>query len=55
VSFFDPDLILTLYRLYTATLPEWLTILKLAHEYQFPEVKRLAINELGAFNIPIVK
>jgi hypothetical protein len=27
--------------------------LKLAHEYQFPEVKRLAIRELESFDIPI--
>ena len=43
------------YADYTATLLEWISILKLAHEYQFPEVKRLAIRELEDVEIPIAE
>lgn len=43
------------YTVYTATLTEWISILKLAHEYQFPEVKRLAIRELEEFDIQIAQ
>lgn len=43
------------YSVYTATLTEWIAILRLAHEYQFPEVKRLAIHELESFDIPIAE
>lgn len=43
------------YSVYSATLPEWIVILRLAHEYQFPEVKRLAIHELESFDIPIAE
>ena len=43
------------YTVYTATLEEWITILKLSHEYEFPEVKRLAIRELERFEIEIAE
>jgi hypothetical protein len=36
-------------------LPEWISILKLAHEYKFPEVKRLAIRELENFDIALAE
>lgn len=61
VSFFGLDSIswnnslFSVYVDYTATLPEWLGILKLAHEYEFSEVKRLAIEELGSLEIPIAE
>ena len=42
-----------IYGIYTATQPEWLAILKFSHEYQFPEVKQLAIRELEGFEMPI--
>ena len=32
-----------------------MAILKLAHEYKFPEVKRLAIRELEGFDIPLAE
>ncbi|KAF8802657.1 hypothetical protein BYT27DRAFT_6758326 [Phlegmacium glaucopus] len=43
------------YGVHNATLPEWLAILKLAQEYQFPEVKRLATSKLEAFEMPIAE
>lgn len=44
-----------IYSVYTATLAEWIAILKLADEYQFLEVKRLAIRELDQFDMPIAE
>lgn len=56
LSDFDRDKSLCrVYSVYTATLPEWKGILKLANEYEFPEVKRLAIRELEEFDIPIAE
>lgn len=43
------------YGVYTATLEEWVAILKFSHEYEFPEVKRLAIRELEHFDIEIAE
>ena len=43
------------YGVYNATLAEWTAILKLAYEYKFPEVKRLAIRELEIFDIPLAE
>lgn len=34
-------------------MAEWTAILKLAHEYKFPEIKRLAFRELENFDIPL--
>lgn len=34
------------YSIYEAEIEEWETILRLAHRWEFPEVKRLAIREL---------
>ena len=44
-----------MYGVYNATLAEWTAILKLAYEYKFPEVKRLAIRELENFDIPLAE
>ena len=44
-----------IYGVYNATLAEWTAILKLAYEYKFPEIKRLAIRELEAFDIPLAE
>ncbi|KAF8161498.1 hypothetical protein B0H34DRAFT_381923 [Crassisporium funariophilum] len=43
------------YSVYKATLPEWTAILKIACEYQFPEVKHLAMRELQQIEIPIAQ
>ncbi|PPQ78589.1 hypothetical protein CVT25_010565 [Psilocybe cyanescens] len=43
------------YSLYEATSSEWITILKLACEYKFHEVKLLAIRGLEMGNLSIVK
>lgn len=55
LRFWSNKLSCSVYAVYNATLPEWIAILKLAHEYQFPEVKRLAIRELETFEIPIAE
>ncbi|THH20257.1 hypothetical protein EW146_g1064, partial [Bondarzewia mesenterica] len=40
------------YSIYGADVAEWTSILKLAHTWQFPEVKALAVRELELLTIP---
>jgi hypothetical protein len=40
------------YSLYDASVEEWASILKLAHQWEFIEVKALAIRELENLSIP---
>jgi hypothetical protein len=40
------------YSLYKASIGEWTSILKLAHQWQFVEVKSLAVRELERLDIP---
>ncbi|KAF8483647.1 hypothetical protein DFH94DRAFT_690122 [Russula ochroleuca] len=40
------------YSLYDATLEEWTSILKLAHQWGFSEVKALAVRELENLGVP---
>jgi hypothetical protein len=40
------------YSLYNANVEEWTSILKLAHHWQFVEVKSLALRELERLEIP---
>jgi hypothetical protein len=43
------------YSLYDATIEEWTSILKLAHQWDFIEVKALAIRELENLRIPALQ
>ncbi len=43
------------YSLYDADVDEWTSILKLAHQWDFIEVKQLAIRELQALSIPSIQ
>jgi hypothetical protein len=43
------------YSFYDATIEEWISILKLAHQWNFIEVKELAVRELNNFKIPAVQ
>jgi hypothetical protein len=43
------------YSLYDADVDEWTSILKLAHQWDFIEVKQLAIRELEALSIPSIQ
>jgi hypothetical protein len=43
------------YSLYDATVEEWTSILKLAHQWDFIEVKALAIRELENLRIPALQ
>jgi hypothetical protein len=40
------------YSLYKASIGEWTSVLKLAHRWQFVEVKSLAVRELERLDIP---
>jgi hypothetical protein len=40
------------YSLYDASIEEWVSVLKLAHQWKFIEVKALAIRELENISIP---
>ncbi|KAH9975677.1 hypothetical protein BGW80DRAFT_1250600 [Lactifluus volemus] len=43
------------YSFYDATIEEWISILKLAYQWNFIEVKELAVRELNNFKIPAVQ
>jgi hypothetical protein len=54
-AFFYASLLLTIsrkYSLYDATVDEWTSILKLAHQWDFLGVKDLALRELEQLKIP---
>ncbi|KAJ8481602.1 hypothetical protein ONZ45_g15266 [Pleurotus djamor] len=42
------------HSLYAATFEDWSAILRLAHRWEFPEVKALCLRELEAMKMPLV-